>query len=105
LHQLIRTIANFEEQALSKSANGLRTIVKSNKDERIDLLNLLGIIGVLETPEHRGCFKQFVPADEREEKNRNGTHDWLYPVSRWSARDGLNNEALEFWFGDYGATA
>ena len=88
-------------QPLSKSANALRKVIRSNKDERIDLLNLLGLLGILETEEDKGFFNSFVPADVREERNRDGSHDWLYPVSRWTPEAGINDEALTHWFGDY----
>jgi len=27
--------------------------------------------------------------------------EWLYPIDWWKDSDGINKEALKFWFADY----
>ena len=33
--------------------------------------------------------------------NHKHSSDWLYPVDWWKGRDGINQDALKFWFGEY----
>lgn len=78
------------EKALSK-------VVKSNKEEREVLLQILGFCSILSTDHHPGFINTFIPFDEREEPPHS-KNDWSYPVCWWKGKDGLNKAAVKTVF-------
>ena len=62
------------------------------------LIGILGLCGVLETSEHRGYMTRFVPWSERELPARRFI-DMHYPACWWTRADGVNGEAVQYWFG------
>ncbi|MCA5973418.1 hypothetical protein KBY08_17055 [Pseudomonas sp. P135] len=70
-----------------------------NKELSRGLLDLLGQIGVLESPDHKGFTKGYTYIGLAPKKSR--STDWSYPVDFWEGMYGVNEEAVEFWFGDY----
>ncbi len=70
-----------------------------DKEQSRALLDLLGHLGVLETPEHKGFVHHYTYIGLAPRKSHSS--DWSYPVDFWTGRDGVNEEAVEFWFGDY----
>lgn len=53
------------ETTAAKAARSLLRSIPGNKAERAVLLDILGVLGVLETPEHRGYAEGFVRAEDR----------------------------------------
>jgi hypothetical protein len=98
--RILSTIRAHREGNLSTLEKTLGKAFRSNKWERKGLLDLLGILGILQTPAHRGFFDAFPTGDVREERRRQGKHDWEYPVQWWVPSDGIDQRALAFWFGD-----
>ncbi|KPW39980.1 hypothetical protein ALQ50_00255 [Pseudomonas coronafaciens pv. coronafaciens] len=82
------------EKRIRKSLN-----IKISKEESRGLLDLLGHIGVLESPEHKGFIESFKNLGHVPRKSR--STDWSYPVDFWKGEYGVNEEAVIFWFGDY----
>ena len=82
----IRTL----EKAISK-------ILKSNKEEREVLLQILGFCSILATDEHPGFIDRFIPFNEREEASHS-KNDWSYPVCWWKGKHGLNRSAVKAVF-------
>lgn len=78
------------EKALTK-------IIKSNKEEREVLLQILGYCSILSNKEYLGFINKFIPFVEREEPNHY-KNDWTYPVCCWTGKNGLNREALKIIF-------
>jgi hypothetical protein len=76
----------------------LRGLLPSNGWERRTLIDILGLAGIL-VPKNRPSFWGEYPfASEREAPaNKN---DWKYPVLWWTGADGVNRQALRFWFPD-----
>ena len=63
------------------------------------ILETLGFIGVLHTKEHKGSFYEFthqgtVPTTSR-------SSNFSYPVDFWQGSDGVDMNALSYWFSDY----
>ncbi|SCX59175.1 hypothetical protein SAMN03159363_2015 [Variovorax sp. EL159] len=62
------------------------------------LLDALGYAGILQTPEHKGFIYSYVghltPTKSR-------SSDWAYPVDFWTGSDGVNLDALMYWFKEY----
>lgn len=72
---------------------------KPATDECKALLETLGYCSILETPEHKGYLTTFTNPATAPSKSR--TSNWAYPVDFWTGADGVNKEALAFWFGGY----
>jgi hypothetical protein len=78
------------EKALAK-------LIKSNQAERSVLLEILGYCGILEPTKHSSFFRQFVNYKDREERPVSKI-DWDYPISWWTGAEGVNQEALKYFF-------
>lgn len=63
------------------------------------LLETLGYCGILETAQHGQMLDRFVRLAVAPRKTHSS--DWQYPVDFWTGADGLNRDALSFWFGCY----
>jgi hypothetical protein len=98
--QIIELIENAEdrdkatdlEKKLSKAK-----LLKGDKNERREILETLALCGILETKEHKGFYKQYVPVWTREQ--RGVDTDMGYPLRWWRGKNKINEEALYFWFG------
>ena len=74
-----------------------KKILKTNKAEISVLLDVLGICGVLTSREYP-CYEDgFV--DEYHRAPAEHTNDFMYPINRWHAKDGINRERLRMVFG------
>ncbi|MBK9983161.1 MAG: hypothetical protein IPP15_12225 [Saprospiraceae bacterium] len=78
---------------------GRNKIFKSNANERQGLLETLGYLGIFENPEYPSYFEQYIPRNYQPTKSTRGYYN--YPVEWWRTTDGINIEALEFWFGPW----
>ena len=78
------------EKALSKT-------VDSSVAEREILIQILGFCGILQPQKQKGFFDSFVNYNEREERPVNKI-DWNYPISWWRGADGVNDDALAYFF-------
>lgn len=83
---------------LEKKIRGINEL-KFSQDESRGLLDLLGHLGVLETPEHKGFLNEYKNIGLVPKKSR--STDWSYPVDFWLGEYGINENAVNFWFGDY----
>ena len=79
---------------LEKAISGL---FPSSKDERRNVLQILGYCGVLQPAGHPTFFQSYANMVDRaqpvEHKN-----DWNFPILWWRGRDGVNSKAVEFYF-------
>jgi hypothetical protein len=75
----------------------LARVFRSNKSERETVIGILGLCGVLGVPAHPGYMRRFVPWSERELPERRFV-DMTYPACWWRRSDGVNQEALVYWF-------
>jgi hypothetical protein len=101
--QIIKTIRSLKsnEKRCSEILNqSLSRVVKSNQAERRVLIEILGYCGILKSQSYPSFFEGFVHYDNRPLPPVNTT-DWTYPVCWWRGTDGINEEALEYYFGDY----
>jgi hypothetical protein len=76
----------------AQASKGL-TMIKSNKYERDNLLEILGLCGILGTRRYPGYADEFIPADRRAEPGQRFLFG-RYPVWWWTAADGINAAAL-----------
>lgn len=70
-----------------------------NVEQAKHLLDLLGHAGLLRTPTHPGLAQRFVHVGLMPRKSHSS--DWCYPVDFWTGAQGVNAEALHFWFADH----
>ena len=61
------------------------------------LVEALGIAGILETKEHKGYLTRYTNPGMAPSKSHKS--DWAHPADFWTGADGVNKEALAFWFG------
>lgn len=72
---------------------------KSNDGERVALLEILGVIGILHDGEHFGYAEQYITYPER--KHRPIRNDDVgYPARWWQGKFGIDPEKWEYWFGN-----
>ena len=90
-----RTDANGPTQ-LAKEIKAVKALGLSTFEAR-GVVDTLGMCGVLSTKEHPGYESRFTNPGLAPSKSKSS--DWSYPVDFWSKRDGVNEAALQFWFG------
>ena len=74
-------------------------VIPSNDEERLGLLEILGVIGILHDEQHVGYADAYIPYPEREHRPiRND--DAGYPVRWWQGKFGVDEEKWAYWFGD-----
>jgi len=101
---------NVLSTALAKFANlpadagpaelekSLRGVLPSNRSERRILIQILGLAGIL-IPKTRPTFwKEYPLKTDREFPHKPWKTDWSYPVVWWRGADGINRDAVAFWF-------
>ena len=99
LKVMLAAIKNAPSNVAAEQLEGLLPKdLKSNKNERHVLIGILGLCGILETKDHHGYFREYVPYEKRELPDRRFV-DMAYPSCWWSSRDGINDEAVNYWFG------
>ena len=76
----------------------LAKVLPSNSAERRILIGILGLTGILVDPARPDFRTGFVPETQREQ-TRWHTDDWPYPVQWWAGAHGVNQAAVQHWFG------
>jgi hypothetical protein len=100
LQILSSALADFEnvpaDARPAELEKSLRGLLPSNPWERRTLIQILGLAGVL-IPRNRPSFWGEYPLqlDRESPLNKN---DWSYPVLWWRGEDGVNRDAVAFWF-------
>lgn len=70
---------------------------KSNNEERLGLLEIFGIIGILHDDKHFGYVEKYKTYPERVHRPiRND--DVGYPARWWQGKFGIDNEKWNYWF-------
>jgi hypothetical protein len=75
----------------------IKTVVRSNRYERMILLRILGFAGVFDPGGRPSFFDDYVPCKAREETHHR-FDDWGYPIVWWRAEYGFRGDAVAFWF-------
>lgn len=73
------------------------TALKLDNQQARSLVETLGICGVLQTDKHRGYLERWTNPGLSPHKTHSS--DWAYPVDFWTGKDGVNEKAVDFWFG------
>jgi hypothetical protein len=89
------------EAQLAELSKAVASVVRSNKHQRMILLEVLGFAGVLRPAGHDTYADGWVTRDDaniRQPANRN-KREWAYPVRFWQGTDGVDRVQVEHWFG------
>lgn len=102
LRQIIQIARQMETTATAgdfsrQVGRQLKGIFSSNEDERRTLIQILGICGIFQPRDQASFFSDYVNEWERKAPLHHKS-DWEYPVSHWCGADGVNQEALNFYF-------
>jgi hypothetical protein len=98
-NNLIDCILQIERNAKARDLEKIMSkVLKSNKGQREMILNQLGIIGLLQTKEHKGYFDTF---DINRELPNLSKIDWLVPIAWWRGIDGIDWKVYNYYFSDY----
>lgn len=90
--------ASEPNDRISQLKKKISKTFKSNDEERLGVLEILGVIGILHDDIHFGYDKQFVTYPEREHRPvRND--DVGYPARWWQGKFGIDHEKWQYWFG------
>lgn len=94
--QMISVLRGLPAATTAAQAAPQLSMIKGNKDERDTLMQILGLCGILRTPEHPGYATSFVPHDQRTGPSQ---RFWFgsYPIWWWTAADGVDDEALRLF--------
>ena len=82
---------------LEKSLTGL---FPSTKAERQVALEILGACGVVKPKDCPSRHERWVARWELPQPTHFYRKEWRSPVNCWTGADGVNQEAIDFWFGD-----
>jgi hypothetical protein len=88
---------------LTQLQKSISKAIKSNKFERMILLETFGYAGILcpKTKQHYG--EQFVICDNTvsDQPKEFYKRDWAYPVRFWTGQDGVNEKLVNSYFGEF----
>lgn len=90
-----------EDAQLAKLKTSITGLLKSNKRERDILLHILGYSGILCSRKIPSFVDRFIGYQERElaQTKHFYKRDTAYPLRHWTGKDGVNETAVEWWFG------
>jgi hypothetical protein len=86
--------ADARPNDLEKAIAGL---FPSSKEERRNVLQILGYCGILQPNAHPTFFQNYARMDDRAQPNEH-KNDLSFPFLWWRGRDGVNSTAVKFYF-------
>ncbi|MFS4470383.1 hypothetical protein [Chryseobacterium sp. T20] len=96
LKEIIETSEPIDR--ISQLKKRISKTVKSNDGERVGLLEILGVIGILHDDIHLTYADQYITYPERE--HRPIRNDEVgYPARWWQGKFGIDDKKWEYWFG------
>ena len=97
--QMLEAISHLPADSRPRDAEkAITPFLKSSKDERNVVIQILGYCGILQPKGRTGFFREYTKPKERAERPVNKI-DWNYPVSWWQGSDGVNQDAIDHYFG------
>lgn len=99
IRQLLKRVRALPSTArLGDLQKALMGLFKSDKYARQQVLEILGFCGVLQPKSRPLVTDRFFYRDKDQFHPHFHTRDWAYPVSWWTGADGVNDDAVAFWF-------
>ena len=87
------------DDRISQLKKNISKTLKSNDEERLGILEILGVIGVLHDDKHFGYVDKYVIYPERKHRPIKND-DVRYPSRWWQGKFGIDNEKWKYWFGE-----
>jgi hypothetical protein len=78
----------------------LKDVISSNPAERRILIQILGYSGIM-IPRNLTTYWRDYPKYFERKDPPNSKNDWSYPVAWWRGADGINMDAVKFWFPEF----
>lgn len=101
LDEILTALRNLPGDAqLTNLEKSLAGLFPSNKGERQVTLEILGLCGILKPRVCPSLHETWIPPDEMPDPTHFFRKEWRSPVNCWTGEDGVNETAVEFWFGD-----
>lgn len=97
MRSLLSVLREAQPEASLTQAEALIRLPKSNRNERLVVLESLSVVGVLEDPEHPGFLHGFPRTINRQLPNRRFI-DRGYPGEWWTGGCGVNDAAVATLF-------
>jgi hypothetical protein len=97
MRKIIDVISTIKPRDFEKN---ISKILPSNKSEREVLLEILSYCGIVHPKKKIDSFTSSVKYTDREVLPV-ATIDWNRPTSWWRGSDGVNSEALNYYFGSF----
>lgn len=96
--ELINDLRRAPEKCAAKALSKLMgKRIGANEMQRQRTLEVLSAIGVLEPRLYPSFWRAFTPYEDR--ARLENINDWEYPMRLWRGCDGVNEEAVSYWFG------
>lgn len=87
-----------DEAQLSELVKAIQGIFKGSKMDRQHVLETFGYCDILKPKSQPPFLGKYNRLGSCPLPNNNYKKEWRYPVCWWSGEDGLNEEAVSFWF-------
>ncbi|MDR7091913.1 hypothetical protein [Cellvibrio fibrivorans] len=100
IENILDSLAGLTEGKLSDAEKAIKNSIKGNKNERAQIITTMGYCGILNVPDYESLYKSYTPCSERE-YSAYSKSDWPFPADLWLPKYGLNQDAIQFWFGEY----
>ncbi len=101
LNKIFSSIRKLPKSAglteLEKSTSG---VFPSNKHERQVVLEIFGYCGIIKPTDFPSKHEVWIAKSDFPQPTHFYRKEWRSPASCWTGADGLNHDAIEYWFGD-----
>lgn len=98
LNEIKKSITLSEpNDRISNLKKKISIVIKSNDEERLGILEILGVIGILHDDIHFGYADNYVTYLEREHRSVR-FDDVSYPARWWQGKDGVDEGKWDYWF-------
>lgn len=88
--------AQSEKKRRLECGESLEGVASEVAEHLQAILETLGYCGILASSKHRGPFHEYKSNAQVPRTSRSS--DWAYPVDFWTGQDGVDQEALDYWF-------
>jgi hypothetical protein len=99
LNQVFEAVTSLQAGARRSDLLGaIKPIVPGNESQRRAIIGILGFAGVIRIPSRSSFLKTYTDFVDRRD-TPSAKDDWPYPIRWWRGGDGIDRDAVEFWFG------